>query len=138
MSAVEDVRERLRVDHRHPPETTAVVLAMAVLLAWYASWLTADLGLGTVAFALVATVGAYGLYRQPGRRSVVVVGLYALAGLVASTPVFLNLPFLLSAGAYGVSNPTAFTMRLSDFVFVVVFGVLAAVPAVTGWWLSRR
>jgi hypothetical protein len=136
MSTVEDVRERLRVEHRHPRETTAVVFAFAVLLAWYASWLTADLGLGTVAFVVVAVAGAYGLYRQPTRRAVVVAGLYGLAALLVSTPVFMNLPFVLSAGAYGISNPAAFTMRLADLVFLVVFVLLGAVPAGLAWRLS--
>lgn len=121
--------DALAVEHRHPRGTTAVVLALAVLLAWYASWLAADLGLGTVAFVLVAAGAAYGLYRQPTRSRVLAVGLYALAAMLALTPVFMNLPFLLSAGSYGVPDATAFTVRLADAIFLVVFLVLAAVPA---------
>lgn len=133
-----DLFDRLRVEHRHTPGTTALVVLLAVALAWYASWLTADLGLGTIAFVLVAVVAAYALYRQPTRRGVLVVGLYALAVVLLVTPIFLNLPFLLAAGSYDVSNPTAFTMRLSDVIFVVLFAILAAVPGGLAWRLSTR
>ena len=133
-----DLADRLRVDHRHSRVTTTVVLAIAVALAWYASWLTADLGLGTVTFVLVAAVAAYGLYRQPSRRAVLVVGLYVLAALLVVTPLFMNLPFMLAAGTYDVSNAPAFTMRLADVVFLVVFVVLAAVPGGLAWRLSTR
>jgi len=132
------VAERLRVGHRHSRETTAIVLAEALALALYASWLTADLGLGTVTFVLVAVVAAYALYRQPSRRGILVVGLYVLAAFLVVTPVFLNLPFLLAAGSYDVSNPTAFTMRLSDVLFLVLFVILAAVPGGLAWRLSTE
>lgn len=137
-TGTEDLLARLRVEHRHDRATAALVLAGSLVLAWYGSWLTADLGLGTPTFVVVAAVAAYGLYRQPSRRDVLVVGLYALAALLVATPVFLNLPFLLSAGAYDVANPTAFTMRLADLILLVVFVLLAGVPAVVAWRLSSR
>lgn len=133
-----DLRERVAVPHRHPPGTTGLVVVLAALLAWYASWLTADVGLGTVAFVLVAVVAAYGLYRQPTRRGVLVAGLAALAVLLVATPLFLNLPFALAAGAYGIEDAAAFTLTQADLVFVVAFVVLAAVPGGIAWWLSRR
>jgi hypothetical protein len=135
--SVAALRDALAVEHRHSRTTTAIVLALAVLLAWYASWLAADLGLGTVAFVLVAAVGAYCLYRQPTRSRVLAAALYALAAMLALTPVFMNLPFHLDAGAYGVENATAFTVRLADAIVLVVFLVLAAVPVAAARRLAR-
>jgi hypothetical protein len=137
VAGTRSLRAWLRVDHRHAPATTGVVLLFAALHAWYASWLAADLRLGTVAFVVVGVCSAYGLYRQPNRRSVVVVGLYVLAALLVASPVFMNLPFVLSAAAYGVSNPLAFTLGLADLLFLLVFGLLATVPALLAWRLSR-
>lgn len=131
-----DLRRRLGVDHQHPPLTAAVVLGFALVHGWYAAWLLADLGLGTVAFVVVAAASAFWLSRQPTRRRAVVRGLYALAALLAATPLFMNLPFLLAAGHYGVGDPLAFTARLADAVFLLVFLGLAAVPAGVGWRLA--
>lgn len=136
LEAPSDLRRRFAVDHRHPPRTAAVVFVFAIVLGWYASWLLADLGLGTVAFVLVAAGSAYGLYRQPTRRRATVRGLSALAALLAATPVFMNLPFLLAAGRYGVGQPAAFTVRLADALVLVVFLIVAAVPAGVAWRLA--
>lgn len=135
---LDDRLESLRFDHRHSRATIAVVVVISLALGWYGSWLAADLGLGTVVFVLGAALSAYGLYRQPSRRAVVVVGLYALAALLVATPVLLNLPFVLVAGSYGVSDPAAFTMRLSDAIFLLVFVILAAVPGGLAWRLSTE
>lgn len=130
--------DRLRVDHRHPPATAGLVVAGAMALGWFAAWLTADLGVGAVAFVLAALSAGYGLYRQPDRTAVLSTWAYAVAALLALTPVFLNLPFLLAAPTYGIGDPAAFTLRLADAISLVAFLLLAAVPAAVGRWLSAR
>lgn len=128
------LRERAGMEYTHTPRTIVTIVAWAAVLGWYLSWLTADFGLRFPAFLLGTTGMAVVLYRQPTRRYVTVVSLYALAGLLVLTPVFMNLYFLLSAGEFGISNTAAFVVGLSDLIFLVAFAVLAAIPAV----LARR
>lgn len=129
------LRERLGVDHRHDRSTVALVVGFAVVLGWYAGWLTADLGLRAVAFVGVGLVAGLALYRRRSRRRVAVVGLYALAAMVALTPVALDATLLLDGD---LADPWPFVFTTATLVYLAVFALLAAIPAGLGYLLDRR
>ena len=137
-SPVQQVRERAGMEYTHSPPTIVVIVAWAGVLGWYLSWLTADFGLRLTAFSLGVVGMALILYRQPDRRRITVVSLYALAALLVLTPVFMNLYYLLHAGAFGVANPAAFVFGLSDLIFLVVFAILAVIPLMLGRRIERN
>lgn len=123
-------RERVRFEHVHDYPTRAIVLGFAVVWSVYAAWLLADLRLRTPAFVLVAVAGTYALYSRPTRRDVVIRGLYGLALFLLATPVVLSLSlFVLPHGTGAISNPWAVSLTTGDLVFLVAFGLMAAVPA---------
>lgn len=130
--------DRVGFEHTHGARAALTVIAWAAVLAWYVGWLVADLGLRGPAFLIALAVAWYLLYAQPTRRAMTVRGLAALAVLLAVTPVFLDLPFLLAASRYGVATPWAFVARAADLVMLVVFLLLAAIPAGIARRLARR
>lgn len=133
------VRERLAFEHTHDWPTRAVVLAFALAWAVGTGWLLADLRLRTPAFVVVALAGAYLLYDRPTRRDVVIRGLYGLAILLIATPVVLSASlFVLPYGTGAVSNPWALSLTVGDLLFLLAFGVLAAVPGGIAFALEYR
>lgn len=124
------------VGHDHPPGTVALVVVFALLLGVAASWLLADLGLRLPALLAGWLGGGYWLYRKPDRRAVAVSGLYAVAALVALVPVAMNVTALAVAGGHGF-RAGPFALSVVDVVLLVVFLLLAAVPAGLGRWLQR-
>lgn len=115
-------------DHTHDAVTTGVVVLSAALLGLYASWITADFGLRTPAFVLVAVALGYLLYRQDSRRGVVAGALYSLAALLAVTPFLYELTVLVRA-----SSPLQHLLSVTDLVFVLLFWAVAAVPALVAY-----
>lgn len=130
-----DLPEYLGVAHHHDPATTALVAAFALVLGSYASWLMADLGVRWVAFLVVGAAAALGLYRRETRARVATAGLYALAALVALTPVALDATILLGTD---LGDPWPFLLTTATLVYLAAFAVLAAVPAGLGYLLARR
>lgn len=120
-------------DHTHDGVTTGVVVVSAALLGLYASWITADFGLRTPAFVLVAVALGYLLYRQDSRHAVVAGALYSLAALVAVTPLLYELTILVRA-----SSPLRHVLATSDLLFVLLFWVVAAIPALVASRLTTR
>lgn len=126
-------------EHSHDHRTKTLVLAFAVLLAVYASWLLADLRLRTPAFLLVAVGTTYLLYARPTRLAVLIRGLYAVALALLATPVVLSLStFVLPHGRGAVTDPWALSMTVGDLAFLVVFGLIAAIPAGIAFGLGYR
>ena len=111
-------------DHTHDALTTGLVVVTAALLGLYTSWMTADFGIRTPAFVVAALALGYLLYRQESRRGVVAGALYSLAALVALTPLLYELTILLRA-----ADPLQHVLSVTDLVFVLLFWVVAAVPA---------
>lgn len=123
-------------DHTHDAVTTGVVVAFAALLGAYASWMTADLGVRFVAFAAAALGVGYLLYSEPTRRTVVASGLYALATFVAATPFVYELSVLLSGRFVAAGSPLRHVLTATDLLFVLLFLVVAAVPALVAYRLT--
>lgn len=123
-------------DRTHGPLTTGLVVAFAAVLGLYASWLTADFGARTVAFAAAAVGVGYVLYGEPTRRAVVARGLYVLAAFVAATPFVYELSILLGGGYAGVGSPWQHVLSVTDLLFVLLFLVVAAVPALVAYRLT--
>lgn len=123
----DSLAQRLGIDHRHSAGTAALAVVFALLCGIYASWLLADFGLRWPVL-IIALVGSGVLfYGQPTRNSVVALGLYCLAALLALTPVILNLVFVVDSSRYGVANPWPAVLTIADLVFLVVFVVFALV-----------
>lgn len=118
-------------EHTHDALTTGVVVVSAALLGLYASWTTADFGLRTPVFVVVALVLGYLLYGQDSRSRVVAGALYSLAALVALTPLLYELTVLLRA-----QNPLQHVLSVTDLLFVLLFWVVAAVPALAAYRLT--
>lgn len=147
-SAAEDLPEadgqpaailaRLGVEHVHSRGTAAVVAGFALVHGAFVAWLLGDLLPGLAGFLLGAAVGAYLLYARPTRRGVVARGCYGLAALLVLTPVALEATFLVAAAGAGVADPWAFVLSPVTVLYLVVFALLAAVPAGVGYLLDRR
>jgi hypothetical protein len=97
----------------------------AVVVGYYGAWLAGDY-LGRLAGVVVfGAVAGYLLVQQPTARAVLARGLALLAGLVLTTPVFLNLP-VLTASHDGLGSPAGLVFHPGVYVFSLVFVVLAA------------
>ncbi|WP_255196262.1 hypothetical protein [Halorarius litoreus] len=118
-------------DHTHDTVTTGVVVVSAAILGFYTSWMTADFRLRTPAFVVAALALGYLLYAQDSRRGVVAGALYSLAALVVLTPLLYELTILLRA-----ANPLQHVLSVTDLVFVLLFWVVAAVPALVAYRLT--
>jgi hypothetical protein len=138
MATADSLTDRLTpvFDHSHDTVTTAIVLGFAAVLGLYASWLAADVGARFSAFLVTAVALAYLLYAQPTRRTVVAGGLYSLAALLAATPVFYELVFLLNSGRPGVGPVLEHYLSLADVILFAVFWLLAAVPTLVAYRLT--
>ncbi|MUV86793.1 hypothetical protein GJ631_09510 [Natronomonas sp. CBA1123] len=124
-------------DHTHDTATTALAVAAAAVTAFYAAWLTADLLPRTVVFGVVALTVGFLLYRRPDRRAVAASGLYAVAILLAATPIALNATVLATADMTGITDPWARILTVTDLKILLGFLVVAAVPAAIGYYLNN-
>lgn len=139
MATRDSLAERLfpLFEHTHDAATTALVVAWGAVLGGVASWVVADFGVRFPAFA-VATLGVgYLLYGRRTRRGVLAGGFYMLAALVALAPVVSELHVLTVAGMPGVGSPWRHLLSVADLLFVVVFLVVAAVPALAGFLVEN-
>lgn len=132
------VARRLGVTHRHAAGTTVVAAVLALVCGFYASWLLADFGLRLPALVVVVLVCGVVFYARPTRTGVLAAGLYAIAALVALTPVMLDLGFVLAADSYGITDPWPFVLSLADLLFLVVFVLLALLLAGAAFVVGRR
>lgn len=110
----------------------AATVAGAVPLALYATWIAADLLARWFVFPVVAVGAGYALSVRPTVREQASYACYALAGLLAVTPVFVVLPDVLSAGEYGTST-SSLLFTLGNLFLVVLFALLAALVAYVGY-----
>jgi len=125
------------VENRHDTATNALIVAFAVVFGLYGSWVLADFLPRVVGFALPALVGAYTCYQRTGRGSVAAAGCYGLAVLVVVTPFALQLPYVLNAGMVSNGGALSFFQPM-DLVVLLIFLVIALVPAVAGFYLNNR
>lgn len=110
------------VDSRH----IAGVVIGAVVLALYASWMAADLVARWLTLPATAVVAGYLLSgRENGGAKTVFVG-YALAAMLAVTPVVMILPDVLGEFTEG---PVAMGLTAANLLLVVLFFLPAAVLA---------
>jgi hypothetical protein len=129
--------ERFAAENRHDTATTAVVVAFAALFGLYGSWMLADLLPRALGFLLPALVGGWVCYGRADRGSVAAAGCYGLAVLVVLTPVALQVPYVLNSGMVSNGGALSFFQPM-DLVFLLIFVVIAAVPALVGFYLNNR
>lgn len=137
-SQLRAVARRLGIEHRHSIGTTGLVVVLALICGLYAAWLLADFGLRWPALVVVFLLGGVRFYGRPTRVGVLAAGLYTLAVFIAVTPVILDLAFVLAADSYGVANPWSFVLTMADLLFLVVFVLLALIPAGIAYITKRR
>lgn len=113
----------------------AAILAGAILLALYATWVTADLLARWLVFPLVALAAGYALSRRPTTRGKAIYVCTVLAGLLVLTPVFVLLPDVLSAGEYGVS-PSSMVFTAGALFLVILYGIPAAIVGYVGYRIA--
>ncbi|MFC5971220.1 hypothetical protein ACFPYI_07735 [Halomarina salina] len=130
MSTSDAIRDRVGslFDRSHDAVTTGLVVVFALILGAFAAWLLADVLPRTVTFVLAAVGFGALFYSRGTRRSVVAFGLYALAALVALIPVVYELVLALN-----VADPLAHLVSATDLLFVLLFWVVALVPALVGY-----
>lgn len=124
-------------EHTHDRVTTALVVVFAALLGVVASWVVADFGVRFPAFLVGSVAVGYLLYGRESRRAVLAGGLYMLAALVALTPIVSEIHVLTVAGMRGVGDPWQHVLTVSDLLLVVVFFLVAAVPALAAFLLQN-
>lgn len=108
-----------------PRHLTGIVVG-AVVLGWYASWMAADLVGRWLTFPAVTLVAGYLLSgREDGRDKTVFVG-YALAALVAVTPLAVVVPDVVGGFTEG---PVEMGLTASNAVLFVLFLLPAAAIA---------
>ncbi|MDZ7731621.1 MAG: hypothetical protein U5K37_12970 [Natrialbaceae archaeon] len=83
------------------PKLIAGTVVGAVLLGLYAAWIAADLLARWLTFGIVAIGAGYVLFSKEEIRGQFVYAAYVFAGLLVLTPVFMVMPDVLSAEAYG-------------------------------------
>ena len=118
-------------------KTAVLAVVLGIVPAWYVSWLLADFSLRGVGFALGWIAASWVLVDRTWPRDVGIAWLRLLAGLVLLTPIFLELPFILNAGRFGIGTVADFVLTESNLITVVVFAILAAVPAGIARWLAH-
>lgn len=123
-----------QVDRRE----AGLALALSLVPAWYLSWLLADVGLRWIGFVLGWTAVSWVLVSREWPRELGIAWLRILAGLLLLTPIFLVIPFVLNAGRFGVGKLAGFVLTESNLITIVVFALLAAVPAGIAQWLARQ
>lgn len=117
--------------------TVAAPVVAGAALGLYAAWIAADLLARWVVFLVVTVGGGYALHAYAGTngRETAAYACYALAGLVAVTPIFVVLPDVLSADAYGVDG-WALAFTIANLFLAALFAVPAAVLAYVGYRLN--
>lgn len=129
--------DRLGITHGHTPAATLGIVALASALGGYVAWLTADYGANTLVFLVAAVGSAYVLYLRADGWNALAVACYLFAAFVALTPVFLNLAYVVHGGQYGIGPLVPFVFSLANLVVLVVFVVLALIPAGVGFGIRR-
>lgn len=124
-------------DHTHDVGTTALTVLAAAFAAFYAAWLWADVLPRLLVFAVAALVVSFALYRQPDTRGVVAGVFYAIAALLALTPIALNLTVLVTADMPGVTDPWARILTITDLKIFLGFVVVAAILGGIGYYLNN-
>lgn len=132
------VARRLGIKHRHSIGTTGLAVVLALICGFYAAWLLMDFGLYWLALVVVTLVASVRFYARPTRANVLATGLYTLAVFIVLTPVILDLAFVLAANTYGIDNPWPFVLSLSNLLFLLVFILLALIPAGIAYITKRR
>lgn len=106
----------------------AAATVCALVLASYATWITADLTARWLIFPAILLIAGYFLVQQADQRAQVVFLGYGMAVLVALTPIFMILSDVLSAGTYGRS-PASMVVTTMNLLFILLFAVLAGIIA---------
>jgi hypothetical protein len=122
-----------RVDRRN----AGLAIALSLVPAWYLSWLLADFGLRGIGFVVGWIAVSWVLVSREWPRALGIAWLRILAGLLLLTPIFLVIPFVLNAGRFGIGKLAGFVLTESNLIAIVVFALLAAVPAVIAHWLAH-
>lgn len=112
------------IDVRH----VTGLAAGAVVVSLYATWMVADIVARWLAFPVTVLVTGYLLYGREGSHEKAVFVGYALAALLAVTPVAMILPDVLWEFT---ENPTAMALTVSNVILFVLFLLPAAVVAYT-------
>lgn len=115
----------------HDTVTVAIIVLFVSVVGFLAGWLAADFGIRFPAFLVGAAGTGYLLYRQPTRQAVLAAGLYSIAALIAVAPIIYELGVLATVDA-----PLRHVLSPSDLLLVLVFWLLAAVPAVVGYRIA--
>jgi hypothetical protein len=104
----------------------AGVVVGAVVLAYYAAWMSADIVSRLVVFPIVALAAGYLLFQReaPGEKTVYVG--YTLAKLLAFTPLVFILPDVV--GDY-TAGPLELALTASNAALLVLFLLPAGVVA---------
>lgn len=119
-------------EHTHDRITTAIVVVLAAAFGLLTRWIVADFDVAFLGFLVAAVGTGYLLYRQPTRRAVVAAGCYSFAALVAVVPIVYELGLAVT-----VQDPVSHLLSTTDILLVVVFWLVAAVPALVGYRIDR-
>lgn len=103
----------------------------ALVLAAYAAWLLADLVPRWVVGPLVAVGAGLRLAAKSSRRDQAAAVCFALAAMIAVTPIAMVLPNALAAGTYGAS-PIALTLHVGTLILLFPFLFVAVVIGYVG------
>jgi hypothetical protein len=104
----------------------AGVVVGAVVIAYYASWMAADVVARQVVFPVVALAAGYLLYRreEPGEKTIYTG--YTLARLLAITPLVFIIPDIVGDFTTG---PLELALTASNAALFIVFLLPAAAVA---------
>jgi hypothetical protein len=124
-------REEEDVEPTHDTGTIAIIVLFAAVVGLLAGWLAADFGIRGPAYAVGAAGSGYLLFQQPSRRAVLAAGLYSVAAMVAVAPMVYELGVVATVDA-----PLRHVLGASDLLVLLVFWLVAAVPAIVGYRLT--
>lgn len=126
-----DETEHAEVEPAHDTGTIAIIVLFAAIVGLIAGWLAADFGIRLPAYVVGAAGSGYLLYQQPSRRAVLAAGLYSVGAMIAVAPIVYELGVVATVDA-----PLRHVLGPSDLLLVLVFWLLAAVPAIVGYRLT--
>lgn len=128
------VERIVQVDRRR----AGPAIVLSLVPGWYLSWLLADFGLRGIGFVFGWVAVSWVLVSREWPWGLGIAWLRILAGLLLLTPIFLVFPFVLNAGRFGVGQLAGFVLTESNLITLVIFALLAAVPAGIAEWLTRQ
>ena len=99
----------------------------AVVVALYASWMVADLAGRWLTFPLVAIIAGYFLLQRTDAGDKIVFVGYAIAGLLAVTPLAFIIPDVIAD--YDGGSLSTFVFGTANVLLVVVFVIPAVIVA---------